>query len=99
MSHVLLTSQQPDEALGLAATWARRGEPVTVVLLDGAAAVLRARHRSAGGVAAARDAGARVLADADAVAERMIPAGDIELTDLDAVADLVADPDSRVQWW
>lgn len=99
MSHVLLTSQQPDEALGLAATWAQRGEPVTVVLLDGAVAVLRAGHRCAGCVAAARDAGARVLADADAAAERMVTADGVDLVDLDAVAELIADAESRVQWW
>lgn len=102
MSHVLLTSQQPDEALGLATTWARDGARVTVVLLDGATAVLRPGHQAAERVAAACAAGATVLAHADAVAERTIrdaPVDLVDLVDLDGVADLVADADSRVQWW
>lgn len=99
MTSVLLTSQQPMEALGLAASWARGGDRVTVVLLDTATAVLRAGHRAADGLHAAREAGARVLAHSDAVAERAIAATDVELVDLDRIADLVADEQSRVQWW
>jgi intracellular sulfur oxidation DsrE/DsrF family protein len=99
MSHVLLTSQQPDEALGLATTWVQGGAEVTVVLLDGATAVLRAGHRTAARVDAARAAGVTVLAHADAVAERTIRDAPVDLIDLDAVADLVAEPGSRVQWW
>lgn len=99
MTTVLLTSQQPIEALGLAVAWARNGDQVTVVLLDSATAVLRAGHRAADGLQAARDAGARVLAHHDAVIERAIAAPDVELVDLERVADLVADEQSRVQWW
>lgn len=99
MTRVLLTSQQPVEALGLAASWASGGDEVTVVLLDTATAVLRAGHRAAGDLQAARDAGAHVLAHDDAVAERMVPARGVELVDLDRIAGLVADTESRVQWW
>lgn len=98
MISVLLTSQQPVEALGLAASWSQAGDQVTVVLLDSATAVLRAGHRAADGLHAARAAGARVLAHGDAVTERAV-ATDVELVDLDRIADLIADEQSRVQWW
>jgi len=101
MIHALLTSQQPEEALALGTVWAAAGAQVTVVLLDTATAVLRPGHAAAADVAAARDADVRVWAHADAVMERAVDVGHVavELVDLDAVADLLGDPDVQVQWW
>lgn len=101
MTHALLTSQQPEEALGLGTAWADAGADVTVVLLDAATAVLRPGHAAAPVLVAAHDAGVRLWAQADAVAERAVDVGHpaVELVDLDAVASLLGDPDARVQWW
>lgn len=101
MTHALLTSQQPEEALALGTGWADAGADVTVVLLDAATAVLRPGHDAAGDLAAARAAGVRIWAHADAVTERAVEPRDasVELVDLDAVATLLGDPDTRAQWW
>lgn len=101
MTHTLLTSQQPEEALALGTGWAATGADVTVVLLDAATAVLRAGHEAAAQLTAAQDAGVRVWAHADAVTERAVDVGHTlaELVDLDAVAVLLGDPQMQVQWW
>jgi hypothetical protein len=101
MTHALLTSQQPEEALALGIGWAATGADVTVVLLDAATAVLRAGHDAAAHLAAAQDAGVRVWAHADAVTERAVDMGPsgARLVDLDTVADLLGDPEMQVQWW
>lgn len=101
MTVALLTSQQPVEALTLGASWARDGDDVTVVLLDTATAVLRDAHEAATDLGAARAAGVRVWAHDDAVAERALDlrGADVQVVDLDAVAALVGDPDTSVQWW
>lgn len=101
MSHALLTSQQPEEALALGSRWADAGADVTVVLLDAATAVLRPGHDAADELVAARAAGVRIWAQADAVAERAVEVGGtaVELVDLDAVATLLGTPDTRAQWW
>lgn len=97
----LLTSQQPAEALALGTAWARAGDDVTVVLLDAAAIVLRPDHGDTADLHHATDAGVRVWAHAEAVAERAPGADDevAELVDLDAVAALLGDPDTQAQWW
>ena len=95
----LLTSQQPAEALTLGARWARAGDTVTVVLLDGATAALRPGHMLAAPLSAAREAGVRVWAHDVAVAERDIAYDeDITAVGLDKVAALVGQA-SKVQWW
>ena len=101
MTHALLTSQQPEEALALGTRWAAAGADVTLVLLDAATAVLRAGHDAGDDLAAARTAGVRIWAQADAVTERAIDvrAATVELVELDAVATLLGDPDTRAQWW
>lgn len=101
MNHALLTSQQPGEALTLGASWAATGQQVTVVLLDAATAVLRPHHDAATDLRAAHDAGVRIWAHADAATERAVVPSPlpVELVDLDAVADVLGDPDVRAQWW
>lgn len=95
----LLTSQQPTDALTLGARWARAGDEVTVVLLDGATAALRPGHTLAASLSAAREAGVRVWAHDVAVTERDIAHGeDITTVGLDQVAALVGQA-SKVQWW
>lgn len=101
MTHALLTSQQPAEALALGAAWATAGDQVTVVLLDAATAVLRPGHDAAAGVAAAHDAGVRIWVHGDALTERAVDAhaAPVDVVDLDAVATLLGDADTRAQWW
>jgi hypothetical protein len=101
MTHTLLTSQQPAEALALGASWAAAGDDVTVVLLDAATTILRPGHDAADDVAAAHDAGVRIWAHDDALAERAVDVGStsVDVVDLDAVATLLGDPQTRAQWW
>lgn len=102
MTVALLTSQQPAEALALGATWAQAGDDVTVVLLDAATAVLRTGHDHHDDVTAARSAGVRIWAHHAALVERAIVTPDdieVEPVDLDAVATLIGEDDTRVQWW
>lgn len=101
MTTALLTSQQPVAALALATDWASHGDEVTVVLLDSATNLLRPGHDAASDLQAARAAGVRVWAHAAAVGERAVDAGSglVDLVDLDAVAALVGDPETRAQWW
>lgn len=101
MIRALLTSQQPDEALALAAVWARAGDDVTVVLLDAATAILRPGHDAAAALDAARAVGVRIWAHDDAVAERAPAhtAAAVDVIDLDEVATLIGDPQTRAQWW
>ncbi|HSJ46400.1 MAG TPA: hypothetical protein VK923_17120 [Euzebyales bacterium] len=101
MTHALLTSQQPEEALALGTGWATAGADVTIVLLDAATTVLRPTHDAADDLAAARDAGVRIWAHTDAVTERAVEprAVGVELVDLDAVVTLLGDPETRAQWW
>jgi hypothetical protein len=101
MTMALLTSQQPAEALALGAGWARDGEDVVVVLLDAATIVLRPGHDDAANLRDATDAGVRVWAHDVAAAERLIDPGNaaIDLVDLEAVAHLVGEPETRAQWW
>jgi hypothetical protein len=63
--------------------------------------VLRAGHDAADDLVAARMAGVRIWAQAEAVTERAIDVGAaaVELVDLDAVATLLGHPDTRAQWW
>lgn len=86
----------------LAARWARAGDQVTLVLLAGAAAAARASHEAAGALAHALAAGAAVSAHDQALARRGIgpdrTVDGVKATDLDAVADLVADGADRVVW-
>lgn len=100
MTVAVLTSQQPAEALSLSAEWAATGDDVIVVLLDGAAAVLRPGHLVARELERAVAAGVRVWAHDVAVHERGLePAAHVETVDLDRVAALVGDDATRVQWW
>ena len=96
----LLASQQPTEALDLGIAWARAGDDVTVVLLDGATGILRAGHAAAGLLERAHDAGVQVWAHGAALDERAI-AHDarVAAVDLDRLAVLVAETASKVQWW
>lgn len=95
----LLASHQPTEALTLSARWARSGDAVTVVLLDGATTILRTGHAAATLLSTARDAGVTVWAHDTAVVERGIPHDDVTLVGLDKVAELVAEHAAKVQWW
>ena len=101
MTVALLTSQHPAEALALGSGWARDGEDVVVVLLDAATIVLRPGHDDAANLREATEAGVRVWAHDHAAAERLIVRGDaeVELVDLEAVARLVGEPETRAQWW
>lgn len=96
----LLTSQQPLEALALGVEGAQAGDDVTVVLLDGATAILRDGHAAAGTLAGAQDAGVTVWAHEAAAAERAIThdAG-VTLVDLERIAALIAEDAAKVQWW
>jgi len=96
----LLASQQPVEALTLGAEWARAGDDITVVLLDGATAILRDGHAAAGALAGARDAGVTIWAHDAAAAERAVTHDtSVTLVDLDRVAALIAEDAAKVQWW
>lgn len=101
MTVALLTSQQPVEALRLGGSWAREGDSVTVVLLDAATAILRPGHEAAADLESAHAAGVGLWAHDVSVAERALELGDIEVevVDLDAVAALIGDPGTSVQWW
>lgn len=98
----MLSSHQPAEALAMGERWARAGHDVTVVLLDGAVAVVRPGHVVGDQVRSARAAGVRVVADATAVHERVLDiatSGTVDLVDLDEVAAMIGDTGTRVQWW
>lgn len=96
----LLASQQPAEALALGTRWAQAGDDVTVVLLDGAAVVLRADHASASLLVTAQDAGVNVWAHDAALHEHAVPHNEsVEVVGLDRVAALIGDTAGRVQWW
>jgi tetraacyldisaccharide-1-P 4'-kinase len=96
----LLASQQPAEALTLGTRWAEAGDDVTVVLLDGATAILRPGHPAATLVTTAHDAGVTVWVHDDAVHERGITHdGAVAFVDMDRVAALVGEGATRVQWW
>jgi hypothetical protein len=96
----LLTSQQPAEALTLGARWSAVGDDVTVVLLDGATAILRRGHAEAPLLATAQDAGVTIWAH-DAAVHEHAATGDVavEVVGLDRVAALIGDAATRVQWW
>lgn len=96
----LLASQQPVEALTLGARWAEAGDEVTVVLLDGATAILRGGHAAAAALTTARDAGVTIWAHDTALQERAVDAGTAAtVVGLDRVAALIGDAASKVQWW
>ncbi|HSK95839.1 MAG TPA: hypothetical protein VK891_04400 [Euzebyales bacterium] len=96
----LLASQQPAEALELATRWAQAGDNVTVVLLDGAAVILRPEHASASLLTTAQDAGVTVWAHDAALHEHAVAADvSAEVVGLDRVAALIGDTAARVQWW
>jgi hypothetical protein len=100
MRVALLASQQPAEALMLGARWSESGDDVTVVLLDGATAILRPDHVDAKLLATAQDAGVTILAHAAAMREHSIAqAMAVEMVGLDQVAALIGDTATRVQWW
>lgn len=102
MRVALLASAEPAWALGLAVAWARAGNAVTAVLLDAAAAAAREGHRDAAVVHEAVASGVSVLAAEDALRRRGIDVGTlapgVKVTDLDVVADLIADGADRVVW-
>ena len=96
----LLASQQPTEALDLGITWARAGDDVTVVLLDGATGILRSGHAAADLLERARDAGVHVWVHGAALDERAIARDPgVTVVDLDRVAVLVAETAAKAQWW
>jgi hypothetical protein len=100
MRVALLASQQPVEALTLGARWAEAGDEVTVVLLDGATAILRGGHAAAGALTTARDAGVTIWAHDTALQERAVNSGtEVTVVGLDHVAALVGDTATKVQWW
>ncbi len=86
----------------LAARWAEAGDQVTLVLLAGAAAAARAGHEAAAAVTQALGAGVAVTAHDAALARRSISGerllDGVKPTDLDAVADLLAEGSDRVVW-
>lgn len=96
----LLASQQPAEALTLGARWAAAGDEVTVVLLDGATAILRHGHAAAAALTTARDAGVTIWAHDAALRERAVDGGSaVTVVGLDRVAALIGDTSTKVQWW
>jgi hypothetical protein len=96
----LLASQQPAEALTLGTRWSEAGDDVTVILLDGATAILRRDHIDATLLASARDAGVTILAHDAAIRDHTITqAVPIDVVELDHVAALIGDTATRVQWW
>lgn len=102
MRVALLVSAEPTWALRLAVTWTDAGDHVTAVLLDRASASARAAHADSGAVAEALAAGVSVLAAEDALRRRGISAATladgVKTTDLDEIADLVADGADKVVW-
>lgn len=86
----------------LATRWAEAGDQVTLVLLAGAAAAARVGHEAGEALVAALAAGASVSAHDQALARRGIgperSVDGVKATDLDAVADLIADGADRVVW-
>jgi tetraacyldisaccharide-1-P 4'-kinase len=96
----LLASQQPAEALTLGTRWSEAGDDVTVILLDGATAILRRDHIDAKLLASARDAGVTILAHDAAIRDHTITQDvPIDVVELDRVAALISDTATRVQWW
>jgi hypothetical protein len=96
----LLASQQPAEALTLGTRWSEAGDDVTVILLDGATAILRRDHIDAKLLASARDAGVTILAHDAAIRDHTITQDlPIDVVELDHVAALIGDAATRVQWW
>ena len=100
MTVALLASQQPAEALTLGTRWAEAGDDVTVILLDGATAILRPDHVDAKLLVLAQDAGVSVLAHDAALHEhansQTVP---VDVVGLDHVAALIGDTATQVQWW
>lgn len=100
MRVALLISHEPLRALALARSWAATGESVTAVLLDAATALARAGHVDHAALVTAADAGVAVLAHTDGLRRRETAAETVVgATDLDEVADLVADGADKVVWW
>jgi hypothetical protein len=101
MTLALLASEQPGEALKLAARWSAAGDHVTVVLLDGATALLRPGHAAGAHLATAQDAGVTIWAHDEAVRERALDTAGtkFEIVDLDRVVALIGDAGTKVQWW
>jgi hypothetical protein len=94
----LLASQQPAEALMLGTRWSEAGDDVTVVLMDGATAILRPDHIDAKLLASAQDAGVTILAH-DAAIRDHTQTSPVDVVGLDHVAALIGDTATRVQWW
>ena len=106
MKVLLLTSRDPlrtadgGSPAELAATMAAEGHDVVLVLLEDAVTLARTGHRLADRLAAAAAAGARVLAEEDALARRAVARiGDgIKPVAMPEVIDLLMDWSDRQAW-
>jgi hypothetical protein len=91
----LLVSTDLPWALQLARLWTARGDHVTVVLLDAAAAAVREGHLHSQAVSDAMAAGSYVVAHTDALRRRAIGperrVAGVKTVDLDEVADLITE--------
>lgn len=99
----VLVSSRVAEVLPVVEAWARSGDTVTIVLLDGAAASARPGHADAPALKALGDAGAVLAAHDDALRRRALPLGSlvegVKAVDLDEVADLITTGADRAVWW
>jgi hypothetical protein len=98
----VLVSGDVTRALALGEAWISAGRPVTVVLLDAAAGLVRPGHQHGDALRSARDAGVRVAAHDGALRrrglEQVAREGGVHVIDLDTVAEMVGRTGDRTVW-